>query len=324
MHNEFIFDQIKAQELASGTLFLGYFSPNGILYDFNTDLGIENHYSITNPVPLTYLKYISFIISDLTKDSEYAKFLSESNPEKFKELIDESVNELVFRGYDSYYTGTVQSFDKFYTSLNDELNTCEEKIKSGNGSKFDRFKLDLLRFFSNAYRDGSFIKSTGLTIRMDDLSLIKKELLENTELDGFDSNDINELIERRVSKEMLTFFKDLCIRYLGYDSIERYNKEGEKIKIPGNPALYDDHFFASPRVITTSHVDIYERYYNYILMDWYIQKVPKYVFNENTGLFELDNGLNPFIEQKEEGLKEELKILKKNYAPKDRIQFIRK
>ena len=326
MAHEFIYDQIKEHELRYNTPFLGYFSPNGEVYSFNDKNNIGTHYLPSHPVPQTYLKYISYVINNQFKNGSYGTFLKENKPEQYKELVEEDIDELVFRNYDSYNSGIVTPYEEFYKELLVEVDELTEKIRSQFYTMNDKFKLDLLKFFVDAYKEGSFIKSTGRKTRIDSPVLLEKKLLEENNIDR-DMNifEINNLIEKASSKQMLTFFKDICVRILGYDSIEKFDVNEKELVIPEKEEDYDKFFFSTPRVITTSHYDIFDRYYNYILMDWYIKKVPRQIYNDKTGKFEEELPfVNTYIEQKEEAVREELLCLRKAYSPKERIQFMRK
>lgn len=78
-----------------------------------------------------------------------------------------------------------------------------------------------------------------------------------------------------------------------------------------------------PRTIQSSKFNIYEYFYNYLLMDWNIQIVPKRVMNKNTQTF-VDYKQNIFmISDKEKRLKDEIISIKANYKLEDRIQFFK-
>lgn len=78
-----------------------------------------------------------------------------------------------------------------------------------------------------------------------------------------------------------------------------------------------------PRTIQTSKFNIYEYFYNYLLMDWNIQVVPKRVIDKKTQTF-VDYKLNPFmISDKEQRLKDEIISIKANYELEDRTQFFK-
>ena len=55
-------------------------------------------------------------------------------------------------------------------------------------------------------------------------------------------------------------------------------------------------FKENPRVITSSYPNINERYYNYLLMDWAVHKIPRYYFNETT----IQDLINKVKQDKEE------------------------
>ena len=326
MAHEFIYDEIKEHELRYKTPFLGYFSPNGEVYSFNDGKNIGTHYLPSHPVPETYLKYVSYVINNQFKTGSYGTFLKENKPNQYKELTHDDINELVFRGSDSYNSGIVTPFDDFYSGLLNETDELTEKIKDQFYTMNDKFKLELLKFFVNAYKDGNFIKSTGRKTRVDSPILLEKKILEENNLDrNMDIFELNSLVEKTSNKQILTFFKDICVRFLGYDSIEKFDVNEKELTIPENDDDYDTFFYSNPRVITTSHYDIFDRYYNYILMDWYIKKVPRQIYNENTGKFEEELPfVNTHIEQKEEAVREELLCLRKAYPPKERARFFKK
>lgn len=78
-----------------------------------------------------------------------------------------------------------------------------------------------------------------------------------------------------------------------------------------------------PRTIQTSKFNIYEYFYNYLLLDWNIQIVPKRVMDKNTQTF-VDYKLNPFmISDKEQRLKDEIISIKANYRLEERMQFFK-
>lgn len=78
-----------------------------------------------------------------------------------------------------------------------------------------------------------------------------------------------------------------------------------------------------PRTILTSKFNIYEYFYNYLLMDFDVQVVPKRVMDKKTQKF-VDYKLNEFlIPDKELRLKDEILSIKAKYKIEDRVQFFR-
>jgi hypothetical protein len=322
---DFKYDEIKEKELRYGKPIAGYFSPDGHILPFNDELGESTHYASDNPVAITYLKYISYVVTGDTKNSKYAEYLREHKPDKLKDMSNDNFDELVYRGYTAYYTGLSPDFDEFYFGLMQDFEACEGRIKKGERFRFDRFKLNLMKMFINAYRDHDYITSVGKMTRIDNKFELREKIKKEENLSEEDSYVINSELKKRVAKEMLSGFKDICIQMLGYDALERYGPNNKKIEIPEDPDKYDEMFRNTPRIITSSHNDIYERFYNYILMDWEVYKVPKYTYNERTGIFEKEETIfNMHKEEKEAELKEEIQSVKKLVPPNERPQFFKR
>ena len=319
---EFKYEEIKEKELKFKRPYAGYFTPNGDLIDYVTELGGSTHNSWTNPVSLLYLKYISYIITGETKDGKYAKYLEEYNKEKLDEMKYEGLDELVFRGANSYYSGKISPFNEFYQELLTNLNRCEERIKKNESFSYDHFSRDLLKFFSLAYKNDNYIKTTGKLTRVDNQDDLENKIKEEYNFKDSDKYYINRYLERKVNKELLSGFKDTCVQYMGYDSLERYGPKGDILVIPKTSEEYDSFFYNNRRVITSSYNDVYERYFNYLLMDWEIYKVPRFIYNEKTEMFEKEEySFNSYREEKEEEEKEEIKSIKKLVPPHERHKY---
>ncbi|MBQ9018738.1 MAG: hypothetical protein IJ097_00300 [Bacilli bacterium] len=195
------------------------------------------------------------------------------------------------------YTSFIQDNELhvgFYNKNNDyELLMKKLNNHIDNLDKVDdlkTFEYQLLLFFKKAYQNNNFFESIGRKIVVD-------------------SN------HKCIRKTILTNLKDICIQYLGYDCIERYNSTGIKIEL--------DHETVKPRLITSTYNNINERYYNYLLMDWEVKKFPRYKFNEESGLFILDNNNDFYESENEEVLEEEIKSIKKSFSKEERHQFFR-
>ena len=315
---DFQTEAIKKYELDNNIPFAGYFSPNGNLIDYNSIYGGETHYSLNNPVSMTYIKYLSFIITGVTSDSKYAEVLKDMNPRILNESLQKDIEELIFKGYDSYYAGIFKTNDEFYRKIEEDHHITEKRIREQHEFPYDRFKLELLKLFLNAYREGNYRKSIGKLTRIDSLESIRKKVIEEYPIQSQDGYKLSKLLELRIKREMLSEFKDICIRYLGYDAIERRQSNGNLIEIPNED--YDKFFLNTPRVITTSHKDYLERYYNYLLMNWDVFLVPRYIYNEKTGLYEQESNIENF-HQKDESLVKELKSIKRSTPIEERYKY---
>lgn len=76
--------------------------------------------------------------------------------------------------------------------------------------------------------------------------------------------------------------------------------------------------------ITTTSLEPHIRFYNYYLMDWYIDIRDKLVYNEKTGLFEPFERKDWFIRYSEDRkMEEEINDIKSKVKLKDRMHFFR-
>lgn len=120
----------------------------------------------------------------------------------------------------------------------------------------------------------------------------------------------------------MQYFKDISVQYLGYDSLERFTTKNKEIKIQNrNGEEYQRYFLANPRVITSSYPNINERYYNYLLMNWRVDRLPRYVFNDKSKYFEVDEFISNYDVEKEEMLGKEIQTIKKLVPLKDRHKY---
>ena len=75
---------------------------------------------------------------------------------------------------------------------------------------------------------------------------------------------------------------------------------------------------------TLSKINIYERFYNYLLMDFTIQRVPKKIYDPKLERFVDYNRSEFLMPDSELRLKEEIEAIKKHVKIKDRPKFFRK
>ena len=98
---------------------------------------------------------------------------------------------------------------------------------------------------------------------------------------------------------MLNDLKDTLVQYLGYDSVESQ----------------------LPKYITTSCINVNERFYNYKLMDFRIFQIPKMIYDPSDMIYKP----MPVIYQteKEEILEKEIESIKKMVKLEDRYKYFR-
>lgn len=161
-----------------------------------------------------------------------------------------------------------------------------------NSEKY--MKLKLYQYFSEVYSS--------------EKTKIEGDIIEVSETTGYNprfwnnsKNNCYEPKRRILTLDEIDILKSILIQSCDIDSVESQ----------------------WPRTIQTSKFNIYEYFYNYLLLDWNIQVVPKRVMDKKTQTF-VDYKLNPFmISDKEKRLKDEIISIKANYKLEDRIQFFK-
>ena len=239
--------QILCYEKKYKRPYVGYFTPNGNLLDFNG----EKHSSYNNKIAQDFLTYISYKVNDEIKHGYY---------------------------------NTKDNYSKFLSNL------CRQIDRIDRTTELGEFEYNLLMFFERAYGNNDFFNTISRSINIVD-------------------NDIS------IKKVLLTNLKDICIQYLGYDSVERFDSGGKKINI-GNGIL-------KPRLISTAYPNATERYYNYLLMEWELQRFPRYLYNPEKGIYELDEEIAFYENSYEEELDEEIKSIRKLIPLEERYSYFR-
>lgn len=324
MSLEFKEEQITEYERLREKPFIGYFSPNGSLINYNILLGGNYHEAWQNPVSWTWLNFVSYIIpgtsiEELKKANWYDKDLLE---ESVTDNQYPGINECVKRGYELHYDFNFKTFDEFLKRLDDKINNIEDSWHTfGSIEDYKLFEYHLLLFFKNAYRDKKFFDSIQRKILIEDPSVVQKRLRYEYRNWNSSDLDLNTIYHNHLKRELLSYFKDICVQYLGYDSLERFKPNGEEIKIPYQYQDFD--FLTNPRVITSSYPNINERYYNYLLMDWVVRRLPRYYYNEKTGLYEKSTFSIFYQSEKEKKLVQKIQSIKKFVPLNERKKYFR-
>lgn len=135
--------------------------------------------------------------------------------------------------------------------------------------------------------------------------------------DLFFSNKSENPSSSKLTKEQLELYKlwlqknefyrrkmhsDFMVFVLGFDKIETIMR----------------------RAITTTSRQPHIRFYNYYLMDWYIESHKRRIYNEKTGHFEIDNSSDEIIKyRKDREIADEINEIKSRVLKKDRHYFFR-
>jgi len=227
------------------------------------------------------------------------------------------MEEIVKRGCWIGPQFNTKSIEEFYQSLND---TVEKKRNSLNRlseqDPFEKMTYDLLVFFQRAYSNGHFFDTIGRKFYGTNKETVASRIPSWRSTEG--------AYYRYLSSELMQYVKDIYVQYLGYDSIERFYF-GKPVKKATYFGL-DSHeeFDRFPRTITTSCPNVYERFYNYMLMDWDIHRLSKYRYNEETGKYEEEPSYMQMYEtEKEKVLCKEIKSIKKEVPLLERPQYFR-
>ena len=84
----------------------------------------------------------------------------------------------------------------------------------------------------------------------------------------------------------------------------------------------DTYFYKIPRIITTSYNNINERFYNFLLMDWAIHKLPRYLWDEKEQKYIEEPVIRDFYQNDtEEIMKKEIASIKRLVPKKDRYKY---
>lgn len=299
-------EKIVKKEKDSKMTFVGYFSPNEELIDYNIYSVSNHHDNWRNSVSLTFLAWVSYILKD-TNVNNLSEDLKINN-------MYPGINEIVKFGYDEDSDINYYSYEVVLNILLSEVNYLKELYRHNKPTGYALFEYDLMLFFEKAYSNKTFFETIGRKFSIENPNSVKEKL--RNKYKDYDEYDINDLYQNSVKKQLLSYLKDICVQYLGYDSIERFKPNGEPIVITDNYNFLDN-----PRVITTSYKNVNDRFYNYLLMDWVVNREPIYRFNSNTNMYELDN--NYYVSENEEMLGKEIESIKKHVLKKDRYKYFR-
>lgn len=315
-----IIDEIEKKKCVS---FVGYLNPRGQLIDYATLTGEKTHCSTKNPASMMFLQFISYVVKGFNPDD--LKFFWDEDEHVYQNNKTPGFNDVVKRGFDYYHFYNECSFDAFLRELNTYYESRQSYIKSYLDSGcplcdmhvYEQLQNDLMHFFKKAYQNRDFFRSIGLTPQVE----CYDDYVEKHEEEITRKKRIYPRMKNKSPKDfyndyqiavLMSYFKDVMVMYMGYDSIER------RIKLDSNSSN-------SFKVITTSCANPNERFYNWQLMDWTIQKVPRMLLNEQEKIFVPENTIASYYQtEKEEILGEEIASIKRERPLTLRREFFRK
>ena len=280
------FDKYERQ---SSTPYVGYFSPDGKLVDYNTELG-GSHSTLGNIVSWTFLLWVK-----------------ESNA--FKDL---GLQDVEMSASLDMKTGVVKNASIPVNKYNEETN-------------LSLLQEDLLTFLKRVETNPELLKIIRSKIEYGKLpEYIKRD--HKLPLDiGESVYEIESVLGRDNTRSLLLYLKDICVSYLGYDSIEQVKPDGKFLTFPPYYALFPDDFYPyyeKPRIITSPNKNINQRFYNYLLMDYKIESAPRYVFDLHTNQFELEP-MQSYLSEKDDIYREEIDAIRRLVPLKERPKYFR-
>ena len=269
--------------------YVGFISPNGKLVDFNTEFK-ENHINFNNALAWTFLMAI--------KDS--------------KQFEDLGLGSIPMNASMDMETGIITG-----ASLPDEeYNTVT------NIAMLRKDLLGLLKIMENCPSLAQKIRSNIYVDKLPDYIKNEGKIL-------YDRNpefpEIELLFGRDNARSLLFLLKDICISYIGYDSIEKIKPGGGYLPFDKSFAESNEEtIFSRPRTITTTYANYHERFFNYLLMDWKVEHALRYIYDPEKNMFEPESmGVSFLSTDTDIDCAEELESIKKLVPIKDRIQFSR-
>ena len=289
MEIEFYGKKFDKYERLNTKAYIGYFSNEGKLIDYNTSLG-GSHSTLGNIVPWTFLLWIK-----------------ESNQFKNFGLQDIKMSASI-----NMDTGVIKNASMPTRSYLEKTNIL-------------LLQRDLIEFLKRIESNPELIKLIKDKIEYSKIpEYIRKDkkLPISVEESSF---EIESVLGCYNTHNLLLLLKDFCVQYLGYDSIEQIMPNGQFITIPKYYLLYPDDYytyFDKPRIITTSNRNIYERFYNYLLMDYVVCQIPRYVYNEKNKLYELDN-MQDYNTHMDDICKKEIESIKRLVPLRQREKYFR-
>lgn len=166
-------------------------------------------------------------------------------------------------------------------------------------TKEELLELRLRNLLINCYQNEDFNQAFGRNLVLMDADTFGDWYKISHNLENRSSKELQNLYDEYFSFMILSYLKDTLVQYLGYDSVETQ----------------------FPRTITTSCVNINERFYNYKLMDFRIFQIPKMIYDP----VDMTYKTMPVIYQteKEEILEKEINSIKKLVRRDERYKYFR-
>lgn len=318
---------LEKEKNMSGKPLIGYINPYGQILDYSMLVGPYGHENWRNPATWVFTVFVSYIIKDF-----YVSELESWDWDGSKKIIIDNkydgIDYVVKRGINCFYEFNDDSYEKFLQQLNDCLKNERESIKSslslGNSlidqDEFDLLRYDLLKLFEKLYSKNDFFDSLGRYIYAERKETMVQKYKSLSKGDICFYNHMDYLMV-----QLMSYIKDICVQYLGYDSIERAWPLGDKNIVNNIFCASNGYTFSKdPRIIVTSERNVNERFYNWLLMDWTIQQVPKKIWDENNKKFVDENYVLDYVHNdKEKIFGKEIDSIRRLVPKNERYKYFR-
>lgn len=304
---------------------IGYINPYGQILDYSMLIGPYGHDNWRNPATPIFLSFVSFVVKNYKVDN----FLNFDKEETlYKKNKYEGFDDVVKRGIGYDYYANHDTYDEFLQQLNNSVNEEEEILKTtieygGSLRSCNVYKIlsyDLVKLFEKLYSNGDFFESLGRVIYAEN----QEEVLNKYNM-NITSNihERDKFYHNYLIVQLMSYMKDICVQYLGYDSIERAWRIGDLNRVNNIYTASNGYKYSNnPRIIVTSEKNINERFYNWLLMDWTIQQIPKKIWDDKNKKF-IDEYyiFNYTYNEKEEILGKEIESIKRLVKKEDRYKY---
>ncbi len=310
---------------------IGYINPYGKIIDLSILKGPIGHDNWRNPVTSTFLQFLSFVVVNTN-----SKDLKIFDKERYQNNSYPGIEEIVKRGVEGSREFNFNSYDSFVETLERRFIYESEKNKDFidfnvhklhkefyDRDEYEKLVYDLINFYKKAYSNNDFFNSTGIMPK----ALKKNDFLKlydkvyKTCFKGFEEEFYNEYL----MIQLMPYLKDICVQYLGYHSIERAIPNKDLILFNNINEPSNGYTFArNPKSILTSEPNVNEVFYNWLLMDWEIKRLPRFYWYDKEKRFELESPIMTYHQtDEEEILSKEIQAIKRRVPKEERYKYFR-
>ena len=317
--------------------FLGYINPRGQIIDYSILIGEPGHDNWRNPVTPYFLTFISYVVlgDKVERYKNKASKYKNKNMEEVAKMYEEDYEKNKYEGFDDsvlrgptecrtnkyYYDAFIKLLNEAAKNIhNQRLDIAKSRISN---NEWNLLKYDLMNFFEKCYSKKDFFYSFGRIVKVhcfETYCEMYKEFL--VDCDYYEKWDY---YENYCVITLMSYFKDILVQYLGYDSIERALPVDD-LNIFNNLFYVSHGYTEAPyKVIFTSCTNPNERFYNWLLMDWIVQRVPKMIWNEGEQRFVQESALMDYYQtEKEIILGKEIQSIRRKVPKQYREEYFRK